>query len=356
MNINSIELLEQLTQADGVPGHETEVAALFEQHLKDAGTIRRDRLGSIVCVREGATSGPRIMLDSHMDEVGFIVQRITASGYLKCVPAGGWWPHTLLAQRVRVGVPGAKIPGVFASTPPHLLGPDARDRVMKLEDMFVDVGARSRAEAEEWGIRPGCPVAPYTPPLRMKREELLSAKALDNRVGVGLVIEAMKRPDPHPNTLMGVGCVQEEVGLRGARTFAPLLGPDLAIVLEAPPADDTPGFDPDASQGVLGRGVQIRLFDPTMIAHRGLAEFVVSTARSEGIPHQIAVRSTGGTNAGAIHQSPGGVPSIVLGVPTRYIHSHVSIIQMDDYAAALGLLTCLIGRLDADRFRSICGS
>jgi putative aminopeptidase FrvX len=188
----------------------------------------------------------------------------------------------------------------------------------------------------------------------MRDPKLITAKALDNRVGVALVIEAMREATRHPNTLLAAGCVQEEVHCRGAYALTPVLEPDLALVLEAPPADDTPGFDPDASQGVLGRGVQIRLFDPTMIAHPGLAAFVTETARSRNIPHQVAVRQTGGTNAGAIHQSPGGVPSIVLGVPTRYIHSHVSVIHMDDYAAAKALLLALAESLDARRFETIC--
>lgn len=346
MDESSVQLLEELTQADGVPGHEQEVAAVFDRRLKGVGTVRRDRLGSIACVKEGPAGSPRILLDSHMDEVGFIVQRITSGGYVKVVAAGGWWAHTLLAQQVRIGTAQGKIPGIIGSTPPHLLGAEARDRVMKLEDLFIDIGARDRAEAESWGVRPGCPVAPHTSPFPLKPGGLLAAKALDNRVGVALVIETLQALRDHPNTVIGAGCVQEEVGLRGARTLAPVVDADLAIVLEAPPADDTPGFDPDARQGALGRGVQIRLFDPTMIAHRGLADFVVETARAEGIAHQIAVRQTGGTNAGAIHQSPGGIPSIVLGVPTRYIHSHISIIHLDDYRAARQLLRALLAKLD----------
>ncbi len=354
MNPTSLDLLQALTLADGVPGHEREVLQIFEERLKDVGEFRRDRLGSVACERRGASEAPRVLLDCHVDEVGFIVQRITPSGCLKIVGAGGWWPHTLLAQRVRVLTPEGKIPGVIGSTPPHLLGPDARERVMKMEDLFIDIGARDRVEAESWGVAPGCAVAPHTEFLPMQNEKLLSAKAFDNRLGVGLVIEALQQAKDHPNTLIGAACVQEEVGLRGARSFAPLLEPDLAIVLEAPPADDTPGMDPDASQGKLGKGVQIRLFDPTMIAHPGLTRFVIETARAENIPHQIAVRQSGGTNAGAIHMAPGGIPSVVLGVPTRYIHSHVSMIHTDDYVAALNLLNALIPRLDADRVSAIC--
>lgn len=355
MNEASVQLLDELTQADGVPGHETEVAAIFERRLAPRGEIRRDRLGSVACLRRGTADSPRIMLDCHLDEVGFIVRRITGAGFVKIVGVGGWWAHTLLAQRVRVLTPNGKIPGIIGSTPPHLLPEAGRDKVLKLEDLFIDVGARNRAEAESWGIAPGCAVAPHTPMARMKHDHLLTAKAFDNRAGVALVIEAMEQAEEHPNTLIAVGHVQEEVGLRGARSFAPVLDPDLAIVLEAPPADDTPGFDPDASQGVQGRGVQIRLFDPTMIAHPRLAQFVIETARTAAIPHQVAVRQTGGTNAGAIHLSPGGIPSVVLGVPTRYIHSHISMINTADYEAALRLLLTLVRTLDAEAVKRICG-
>jgi len=350
----SIELLRELTDADGVPGHEREVASVFQRRLKDVGDLRRDRLGSVACIRKGSAESPRIMLDSHLDEVGFIVQRILPNGFLKIVGAGGWWPHTLLSQWVRVLTAEGKIPGVIGSTPPHLLPPEAREKVMKIEDLFIDIGARDRVEAESWGVAPGCAVATHTPLAKMHHERLLTAKAFDNRVGVGLVIEAMEQATDHPNTLIGAGCVQEEVGLRGARSLAPVLEPDLAIVLEAPPADDIPGMDPDAAQGRLGDGVQIRLFDPTMIAHPGLTRFVIETARAETIPHQIAVRQSGGTNAGMIHLSPGGVPAVVLGVPTRYIHSHVSMIHIDDYAATLKLVKVLVQRLDRERIEAIC--
>lgn len=350
----SIELLRELTDADGVPGHEREVADVFQRHLKDVGEFRRDRLGSVACTKPGSADSPRILLDSHLDEVGFIVQRILPNGFLKIVGAGGWWPHTLLSQRVRVLTADGKIPGVIGSTPPHLLPPEARDKVMKIEDLFIDIGARDRVEAETWGVAPGCAVATHTPLARMHHEKLITAKAFDNRVGVALTIEALQQAEDHPNTLIGAGCVQEEVGLRGARSFAPVLEPDLAIVLEAPPADDIPGMDPDASQGRLGDGVQIRLYDPTMIAHPGLTKFVIETARAEAIHHQIAVRQSGGTNAGAIHLAPGGIPAVVLGVPTRYIHSHVSMIHVDDYAAALSLLNALVKRLDRERVDAIC--
>lgn len=343
----SVELLAELTQADAIPGHEEEVRHIFQSQLEGVGEIQRDRLGSIFCSKRGNAEEPRVLLDSHMDEVGFMVQHVTGTGYVTFLPVGGWWAHTLLAQRVNILTKKGKVPGVIGSTPPHLLSDSSRDVVMDIKDLYIDVGADNSDQAmEEFGVKPGCPIAPYGPFMQMKNPKLFSAKAFDNRVGVGLVIETLQQLSDHPNTVFGAGSVQEEVGLRGARTVAAVVEPDVAIVLEGPPADDLPNVSSDTLQGKLGGGVQIRLYDPTMIANPRLADLAVETATAHQIPHQIAVRTSGGTDGGAIHQIGRGVPAIVLGVPARYVHSHVSIINIDDYRAALDLLLCLIRQLD----------
>lgn len=348
MTQKSIELLTSLTQADGVPGHEAEVREIFRSELTGVGTIATDRLGSIFCTRVGCAESPRILLDSHLDEVGFLVQRVTEAGYVKFLPLGGWWTHTLLAQRVTISTKSGKVPGIIGSVPPHLLGAGAREKVVEMKDLFIDIGAESAEQAmEEFGVLPGCPITPYGPFQPMKNSKLFAAKAFDNRVGVALVIETLLGlPEGHPNTVIGAGSVQEEVGLRGAKTVTASVQPDIAIVLEGPPADDTPGLDSGAVQGKLGGGVQIRLYDPSMIVNPKLGESVIETAKQHQIPYQIAVRQSGGTDGGSIHQVGAGVPSIVLGVPARYVHSHVSIINIDDYAATLELLSHLVREID----------
>lgn len=343
----SIALLEALTQADGVPGHEGEVRAIVRSRLGPFGMLGHDRLGSVFCTRRGSDDRPRILVESHLDEVGFIVQRVTPGGHVKFLPLGGWWPHALLAQRVRIHTRTGKVPGVIAARPPHVLKTAERDKVLDFPDLYIDIGAESGAQAaEEFGVDPGCPIAPYSPFLTMGNGRLLSAKAFDNRVGVALVIETLERLGDHPNTVIGAGSVQEEVGMRGARTVAEAVEPDVALVLEGPYADDAPPADRPAMQCRLGGGVHIRLYDPTMIPNPRLCERVVETARAHDIPHQIAVWGAGGTDAGAIHTRGRGVPSIVLGVPVRYIHSHVSLVHMADYRAALDLLLRLIPALD----------
>lgn len=342
----SVGLLEMLTQADAVPGHEAEVRAIVRARLEALGVLGSDRLGSLFCEKRGTADRPRILIDSHIDEVGFIVQRVTPEGRIKFLPLGGWWPHALPAQRVRILTPNGKVPGVIGARPPHLLKPAERETVLAFSDLFIDIGAESLEQAASLGVAPGCPIAPYSPFVPLAGEKLFSTKAFDNRVGVALVIETLERLADHPNTVIGSGSVQEEVGMRGARTVTETVKPDLALVVEGPYADDTPPADRQATQCRLGGGVHVRLYDPTMIPNPRLCELVLETARSHGIPHQAAVWAAGGTDAGAIHQVGRGVPTIVLGVPVRYIHSHASILNIEDYEAALELLVRLIPRLD----------
>lgn len=358
MNDFSINLLQALTEADGVAGFEDEVRAIFRHYLQDVGDISKDQMGNIFCKHRGqADKNPVVMLDCHLDEVGFMVQSITSKGFIKFVPMGGWWGHVLLSKRMTVATrSGRKIVGVVSAPPPHLLGKGDRDRVVAVSKMYLDVGAVDREEVtEEFGIRPGDPIIPYTPFLRMANPDMLSAKAFDNRCGCGLVIESMLRLSKlaHPNTVYGVGSVQEEVGVRGAEASVATVKPDIAIVLEGAPADDLPGSDLDTAQGIPGRGIQIRLFDPTVIVNPRLADFVLSIAEENEITHQVAVRTSGGTNARAIHLFGQGVATIVLSVPARYIHTHVSIININDYLAGLDLIEKVVMALDAKSVEKI---
>jgi len=348
----SIALLERLTQADGVPGFEDEVRQVVVERLSKHGTLIPDRMGGIVCRREGTSERPHVSLDCHLDEIGFIIQHVTPGGFLKFLPLGGWWNHILPAQRVRVHGSAGEVLGVIGSTPPHFLPAERRSQVLDVKDMFIDVGSSSREETESWGLRPGSWAVPYSPFTRLRNEKLLLSKAFDNRAGCALCIETVERSENHPNTLFACGSVQEEVGLRGASATATIADPDVAIVLEGPPADDTPGFNLDESQGALGRGVQIRAYDPSMIANPRLVEFTIGVAKAAGIAHQVTVRSSGGTNAGRIHTHGRGVPSVVLGVPSRYIHAHTSVVAIDDYLAALRLSLELVRRLDEAAVRS----
>ncbi|BDS08833.1 peptidase M28 [Oceaniferula spumae] len=347
MRERAIGLLRELTEAHGAPGFEDEVRAIFADELADTGDISTDGLGSVFCERG---EGPRVMVAGHMDEVGFRVQNITPEGFIQFVTLGGWWPHTLLAQRVEIRTrDGRKVLGVVASKPPHFLPEVERTKVLSIEQMFIDVGAKSESDlANNYGVRVGDPVVPLTSFSIMGNEDLLMAKAFDNRVGMACAIQACQAvaATGHPNTLISCGTVQEEVGVRGATTAANFAKPDVVIVLEGPPADDTPGFNRHASQGAMGKGVQIRMQDPTAIMNPALSDLAVSVAEEEGIPFQVTVRSSGGTDARAFQLSGNGIPVIVLGVPARYIHSHNSIIDVNDYLAMVNLTMALVQRLD----------
>lgn len=343
------ELLKQLALAAGPPGAEDEVRAVARKAVADCGEIRYDRLGSLLCEQEGTQPEPRVVIDGHLDEVSFVVQSITRAGRLQFLPLGSWWPHVVMAQRVSViTASGAKLPGVVGSKPPHFLQPEERRKLLSLESMYIDIGAASAAEVAELGVQVGDPVVPYTEFLEFAGGQIASCKAFDNRVGIGLMCESMKAlaSIDHPNTVIGVGAAQEEVGCRGAETASALSNPDVAIILEGTPADDLPGVA--EPQGILGRGPQIRFLDPSAISSRRLVRLVQEVAADADIPVQLAVRRGGGTNASVVQQHGRGVPSVVIGVPSRYIHTHVTLINWEDYQATLDLLLALVPRLDAD--------
>jgi putative aminopeptidase FrvX len=341
------ELLRRLTLLAGPPGAEGPVRSFFRRALDGVGRIECDRLGSIACEKRGASASPRIELDGHLDEVGFMVQTISDEGALGFIALGGWWEHVLLGQRVDVLAERGPVPGVVASKPVHFLSAEERKHVLPIDKLHIDIGASSREEAAEMGVRIGDPVVPHAEFFPFANPKVLSSKAFDDRVGVALVIEALRGLDGgHPNTVVGVGAVQEEVGSRGAATSARIAEPDAAIVLEGTPADDLPGTPQAQRQAVLGKGPQLRFYDPTALSNRAFARFVEDVARAEGIPLQIAVRRSGGTDARAIAVHGRGVPTVVIGVPARYIHTHVSLIHLDDYVAARRLAIALVNALD----------
>ena len=347
MRDDAISLLRELTEAHGVPGSEDAVRAIFRRRLEGCGTFATDKLGSIACEREGR--GPRVLVAGHCDEVGFAVQNITPRGFLKIVGLGGWWTHTMVAQRVRILTrSGREVLGIIGSTPPHFLTDAQKDKLMTMDQLVIDIGASSREEAEAWGVALGDPVAPFSEFTPLAHPDMFVSKAFDNRCGVAASIQSMLilRGETLPCTMIAAGSVQEEVGCRGAQTLGALTRPDVALVMEGTPADDTHGMELAESQGKLRSGVQIRVLDPTAIMSRRLVQLVADTARAEGIPHQMAVRKSGGTDAKSFQFTGTGVPCVVLGVPARYIHSHNSIIDITDYESAVRLVCAVVRKLD----------
>ena len=347
----TLSLFKTLTELQGASGNESRVRNYMEQELqKYADDIIYDNLGGLFGVKKG--EGPKVMVAGHMDEVGFMVTQITENGMIRFQTLGGWWSQVLLAQRVQVMTDEGPIIGVIGSIPPHNLTAAQRQKPMELKNMLIDIGADDKADAEKMGIQPGqsiLPICPFTP---MANEKKILAKAWDNRYGCGLAIELLKelKDETIPNELFSGATVQEEVGLRGAQVAAHMIQPDIFYALDASPANDMSGDE--AEFGQLGKGALLRIFDRSMITHRGMREFVLDTAETHDIPYQYFV-SQGGTDAGRVHLANDGVPSAVIGIASRYIHTAASIIHVDDYAAAKDLLTKLVRTTDHNTVEQI---
>ncbi|QBS37163.1 M42 family peptidase [Thermaerobacter sp. FW80] len=348
---DTAELLAELAEAPGVPGAEDAVRQVMRRHLAPVADLEQDHLGSLIARRRGDADRPRVLLAAHMDEVGFMVRRITEEGFLKFQPLGGWWGQVLLAQRVVVHTRRGPILGVIGSKPPHLLPPEERKKPVELKDMFIDIGASSRQQAEAWGVRPGDPVVPHGPFTRLHDPDLVLAKALDDRVGCAVVVRVLEElaGTRHPNTVYGVATVHEEVARTGggARTAAFAVDPDVAVAVDVGIAGDMPGVTPDEAQSRLGRGPTVLLYDSSMVPHRRLRDLVADTAEAEGIPYQFDMMPGGATDAGFFHVHGRGVPAVVIGPPARYVHSHGAIVHLGDVENTVRLLVALVHRLDA---------
>lgn len=341
-------LFKEITEAPGVPGYESEVRAIIRRYLEGIAIIEQDKMGSIICRKAGLADSPKVMLAGHMDEVGFMAKLITKEGFVKFVPLGGWWDQVMLAQRVVIKTCQGDVLGVTGAKPPHLLPPEKRKEMVEKKDMYIDIGATSQEEVKERGVRPGDPIIPVSDFAVLANPKTYMSKAWDDRVGCALFIQAIQRltEEPHPNTVYGVGTVQEEVGLRGAKTSAHVVSPDVAIILEVDIAGDVPGIEPEESAIKLGQGPTLLVYDKRMIPNLKLRDLVIETAQELGIPLQFSAVEGGATDGGMVHIHAGGVPTVVIGVPTRHIHSHVGILHRDDYDNALKLIVALVKKLD----------
>ena len=351
------QMLIDLVTARGVPGNEEEVREVFTQYAQPhADQILQDGLGSIIAEKQGPKDAPKIMFAAHLDEVGFMVTRITEEGFIKFQTLGGWWNQVLLGQQVEIKTSNDEIlHGVIGSKPPHVLSAEARKKPYKIEDMFIDIGAADKEEAQKWGVQPGNMIVPYSPYRRLNDTKFLLAKAWDNRIGVAVALKVLENlsKEERANSLYAVGNVQEEVGLRGAKTATNRINPDITFALDTGTAGDTPGMTPEEADSKLGKGPQIIIYDASMIAHKELRDFVVAVAEELDIPFQYTVIPGGGTDAGSQHVSGQGIPSLAITVPTRYLHSHSSVIHEEDFENTVKLVEEVIRRLDAEQVQKI---
>jgi putative aminopeptidase FrvX len=352
----TLTMLKDLTDAKGIPGNEREAREVMKKYIEPfADEVTTDGLGSLIAKKVGKEGGPKVLVAGHLDEVGFMVTQIDDKGFLRFQTVGGWWSQVMLAQRVTIVTSKGDVTGVIGSKPPHILSPEARKKPVEIKDMFIDIGASSREEAQEWGVKPGDMAVPYFEFTVMNNEKMLLAKAWDNRIGCAIAIDVLKqlKGENHENVVYGVGNVQEEVGLRGAKTSSNVINPDIGFGVDVGIAGDTPGITEKEAMSKMGKGPQILLYDASMVSHKGLRDFVTGVADELNIPYQFDIVPGGGTDAGSIHLSNQGVPSLAITIATRYIHSHAAMLHRDDYENAVKLIVEVIKRLDQDAVNKI---
>ncbi len=359
----SMRFLQELTNCFGPSGFEKEPARIVKDYVtKYANDVYTDKLGSVMFTRKGTAESPVVLLPGHIDEVGFIVSSINKLGFLTFNPLGGWFDQVLLGQRVLVRTDkGELVPGVIAAKPPHLLPPDERTKVVVKEKMFIDIGASNEDEAKSMGVRIGNPVIPDSCFSTMEKkifkdgkakgkDTIAIGKAFDDRIGAWTAAEVVRalaeKRIVHPNLVVGAATTQEEVGLRGARTTAFVSKPDVCITLEVDISGDVPGIEPNEAPTKMGLGPSVTTYDSSMIPNQGLVEFIMKTADRNKIPYQLSQIARGGTDAGVIHIANAGCPSVVVGVPTRHIHSHVGLFSMADADNCVKLIVEAVKKLD----------
>ncbi len=340
-------LLGELADAPGPSGYEEAVRGVMVRELTPlADKITYDGVGSVIA--QNGASGPKVMLDAHMDELGGMVRRVTPTGFLSMQMLGGWLDQALPDQRWIIIGRNGPVHAVTGIRDVHVVPADERTRVFSRDSLYLDVGARTAADVAALGISPGDPVVPDSPFVALPGGRYLG-KAWDDRVGCAVVIEALRRlrASGHPNQLYVAATVQEEVGLRGARTAADLIKPDIGIAIEGGIAGDSPGRSAEETQAVLGGGPGLFLYDSSTLPNRRFVALVGEVATSNGIPLQKDLVQGYGDDSAAIQATAGGVPTLNLVVPARYTHAHNGIIDRMDFDRTVNLVVALIQRLDA---------
>lgn len=334
-------LLKRLTEACGGPGQEHEVRNLIRKEVTPlVDRVYTDTIGNLITVKEGQNKGPKVMLAAHMDEVSLMIVSVEKSGLLKFRPVGGIDPRVLVAKSVVIGP--NKVPGVIGSKPIHLQNPGERNKPFSLEELFIDIGATKQEQAEKL-INIG-DHAYFTTEFAEIGSDKIKAKALDDRVGCAILTELLH--DDYNFPLYGVFTVQEEVGLRGAGVATHQIEPDIALVLEGTTASDVPEIDAHEHATSVGQGPSLTFMDRSVIVDPKLVAKLMKLGESHNIPVQYRRSTAGGTDAGKIQATRSGTKVITLAVPTRYIHSPVSVISKTDYHNALKLAKAFLKSIE----------
>jgi len=340
-----VEALEKLSNANGVTGREDEVRELMKQYLKPyVDETREDRLGNLIAFKKGNKDAPTVMLAAHMDEVGLMIKNIKKKGFLQFAKVGGIDDRVLLAQKVIVHTDKGPLIGVVGSKPPHIQTEEEQKKVVDADRLFIDVGAKDKNEAEKMGVQVGDVVSFDTKFVQIG-ENVVLGKALDDRVGCAMMVETMKRLQKVDCNVYAVGTIQEEVGLRGATIAAFQVAPDVCIVLETTVAGDMPGVEEGKAPAKMGEGPVVTVADAGLIAHPKVLRLLIDSAKENKIPYQLETGIRGSTDAARISLSREGVPSGVISVATRYIHSPAAILNLDDAEKTVKLAVAAIEKV-----------
>ncbi|TYT63631.1 M42 family metallopeptidase [Natrialba swarupiae] len=343
-----IDVLAELTETSGVPGYEDRIRDLVVDQLEESvDRVRTDAMGNVVGTLEGS-SEHAVAVAAHMDEIGFMVRHVRGKddgfGFLELDALGGWDARVLKAQRVTVHTEDGDLPGIIGSPPPHTLDEDEREKTPDVEDVFVDVGLPT-AELEE-RVSPGDLV---TMDQRTERVgEMVTGKALDDRVCLFAMLEAADRLEAPDATIHFCATVQEEVGLRGARALGVDVDPDLAIALDVTVANDVPGFDAGKHVTELGEGSAIKLKDSSVITNPKVHRRMKAVAEEEEIDYQLEILPAGGTDTAGFQHTAGAKPVGAISVPTRYLHTVTEAAHVDDVAATIDLLEAFLETEDGE--------
>jgi len=342
-----IALLRELSDAFGVSGFENEVRERVDEAIRPfVDDIEVDPLGNLIATR-GGTDDRILMLDAHTDEVGFLVKWIDDAGFLRFAPLGGWDERIIPGHRVEIRTRSGEIRyGVIGASPPHILAPEERKAPIPLEKLFIDIGATSRHEATDMGVRIGDPLTIHYPFLELA-DGYVTGKAFDDRAGCTVLIETARRladVDLPMKTVFSFS-FGEEVGLRGARTAAFRIDPDLALAVEGTIGADTPGVNEENQPTRLGRGPAISVADRSIIAEPRIVRALEGAAEEAAIPYQYKLPTYGGSDAGAIHLSRGGIPAGIVSVPCRFIHSPISTLRLNDLENTIRLVVRFVQSL-----------
>lgn len=340
-------LLEKLSNAHGVSGYEGTIRQIIEEEVRPyVDEINTDKMGNLIATKNGGS--PVVMLAAHMDEIGLMVKYVDDKGFARFTKTGGWFDQTLLNQRMIMHTENGPLYGVLGSKPPHAIKEEEKNKVIKADDMFIDVGAKSKEDAEKMGVKTGTPV---TSDIDFKSlgNDLVTGKAFDNRAGCVMLIEALSLMKDVKATVHAVFTVQEEVGLKGAKTSAFRLNPDVALATDVTITGDHPGIEKKDSSIEMGKGPSITVSDADgrgIIVPESVLKWLKEAARAKDIPYQLEVGSGGTTDATAIHLTKEGIPTGVISMPTRYIHTPVSVLSMEDLEKSAELIAKAVEIVD----------